>query len=96
MLPGSVAVSQHDQSYGPREHLLPESSQSLATLALDKSDTCFDLETFQKHLSVAFLEVAWSSSELLVFYISRITQFYRLQTKIKAVSLHAFYSPRIK
>lgn len=44
---------------------------------------------------VAFSEGVMVLDELLVFYI-RITQLYKLQTKIKAVSLYAFYSFRIK
>lgn len=44
---------------------------------------------------VAFSEGVMVLDELLVFYV-RITQFYKLQTKIKAVSLYAFYSFRIK
>lgn len=45
---------------------------------------------------VAFQKVAWSPSGLLILYISKRTQFYSLQTKIKAVFLHTFYSFRIK
>lgn len=62
-------------------------SAQLLAFSLGKSG---NIDTCKKVGMWHFSKVAWSSTELLIPYISKITQFYKLQTKIKAVSLIHF------
>lgn len=92
LLPDCAALLQGFSQHGQCCCQGSSQEQSL-TLALDKSGMCCNFDMWQ--LDVWFSEGGMVLKWVIGIYICIITQFYKLQTKIKAVS-YAFYSHRIK